>query len=201
MKVIGFLLAASVAASPAAAQDWKEYGYPEYRFAVTFPADPRIETATHQVAEGRAVPARVFSVRQGSVLFSLTVAELGNTGLSESAVIDHAISRLAEAGEVKFDIPHRIYQVYGRQLSIAGTDGSRSTVALFDYKGRLYQIEGKALTGTDDAMVDAMRFQQSLVFTDGGSNRSPAQIRSIQEGCRDVANPAGLDDPRCQARR
>jgi hypothetical protein len=200
MRPIAFILATYLAAAPAAAQGWKEYSYPEYRFAVTFPADPRIETTTYQIAQGRTVPARVFLLRQGSVRFSMTVAELANTGLAESAVIDYAIQRLAEGGEVKVNIPHRIDEVYGRQLSIAGADGSRSTVALFDYKGRFYQIEGTALTGASDPMVDTMRFQQSLIFTDGGSNRSPAQIRAIRDGCRGVVNPAGLDDPRCQDR-
>jgi hypothetical protein len=200
MRLIVFALSACLVAAPAATQGWKEYSYPEYRFTVTFPADPRIETTTYQVAQGRTVPARVFLLRQGSIQLSMTVAELANTGLSESAVIDHAIQHLSERADVKVNIPHRIDEVYGRQLSIAGADGSRSTVALFDYKGRFYQIEGTALTGASDAMVDAMRFQQSLIFTDGGSNRSPAQIRAIRDGCRAVVNPAGLDDPRCQDR-
>jgi hypothetical protein len=43
-----------------------------------------------------------------------------------------------------------------------------------------------------------IRFQQSLIFTDGGSNRSPEAIRAIRAACREVVNPAGLDDPRCQ---
>jgi hypothetical protein len=69
---------------------------------------------------------------------------------------------------------------------------------VFDYNGRLYLVEGKALPG-GAATVDVLRFQQSLVFTDGGSNRSADAIRAIREGCRGAANPAGLDDPRCRA--
>jgi hypothetical protein len=129
------------------------------------------------------------------------VAELAGTGLEESAVIDLAIKALSQGGEVKIDIPHRIYRIYGRQLSILGADGSRSTVAVFDYNRRLYLVEGKALPG-GAATVDVIRFQQSLVFTDGGSNRSADAIRAIREGCRGgEANPAGLDDPRCRTAR
>jgi hypothetical protein len=41
-------------------------------------------------------------------------------------------------------------------------------------------------------------FQQSLVFTDGGSNRSEDAICTIREACRGAAfNPACVDDPRC----
>jgi hypothetical protein len=105
----------------------------------------------------------------------------------------------SEGGEVKINIPHRVYQVYGRQLSITGAGGSRSTVALFDFNGCLYQVEGKTLPGGNP--LDMLRFQQSLVFTGGGSNRSADAIRAIREGCgAGVANPAGLDDPRCARR-
>jgi hypothetical protein len=198
MRLIAFILAVFVASGPAAAQSWQEYSYPAYSFTVAFLADPQIETTTYQVADGRSVEARVYSVRQNNGVFKVTVAELANANLEESAVLDHAIKSLSEGGEVKINIPHRIYKVYGRQLSILGADGSRSTVAVFDYNGRLYQIEGKALPGGD--VTDIIRFQQSLVFTDGGSNRSPDAIRAIREACRGaagVANPAGPDDPRC----
>jgi hypothetical protein len=42
-------------------------------------------------------------------VLKVTIAELANTGLEESAVIGHAIKTLSAGGEVKFDIPHRIY--------------------------------------------------------------------------------------------
>src|SRR5277367_4119078 len=50
--------------------------------------------------------------------------------LDESAVIGHAIKTLSAGGEVKLDILHRIYKVYGRQLNVLGADGTRSTVAV-----------------------------------------------------------------------
>lgn len=203
MRMIAFVLAAFVVSSPAVAQTWQEYSYPDYAFTVAFPANPRIENTTYQVADNRSVPARVYSVREDRSVFTVTVADLANTGLDEKAVIDHAIKTLSAGGEVKFDIPHRIYKVYGRQLSILGADKSRSTVALFDYDGRLYQIEAKALPGNDSA-AETLRFQQSLVFTDGGANRSAETINAIRAACRGSgeapANPAGLDDPRCRRR-
>jgi hypothetical protein len=71
-------------------------------------------------------------------------------------------------------------------------DGSRSTVSVFDYNGRLYQLEAKALPGASDGPADTVRFEQSLVFTDGGSNRSEDTIRAIREGCHsDALNGAG----------
>jgi hypothetical protein len=165
MPLIAFVLAVFVASSPAAAQSWKEYSYPDHAFTVSFPAEPKVETTTYLAADGRAVTALVYSVTQAQGTFKMTIAELSAAGLDENAVIDHAIKTLSRGGEIKLDIPHRISRVYGRQLSIAGADGSRSSVALFYHDQRLYQIEGVALA-SGNATADAIRFQQSLVFTD-----------------------------------
>jgi hypothetical protein len=205
MRSIPFVLAAFVVSGPAAAQSWEEYSYPKYAFAVAFPAKPQVEETTYQVADNRSVPARVYSVRQGDVIFKMTVAELAGTNLEESAIIDHAIKTLSQGATVRLNIPARIYQVYGRQLTVEGADSSRSMVQLFDYKDRFYQIEAKALPGQNvsGSHADAVRFHQSLTFIDGGSNRSEDEVRAIREVCRSLVNPgfgAGLDDPACKAR-
>ena len=80
---------------------------------------------------------------------------------------------------------------------------------MFDIMGRLYQIEAKVMPPGGNEF-ELTRFQQSLVFERGISNRSQEQVRAIREGCRGLAgvlnaagnpvNPAGVDDPRCQAR-
>ena len=209
MRSIPFILAAFAFSAPAAAQSWEEYNYPEYAISVSFPASPRIETTTYQVAEGRSVPARVYSVRQDKSEFKMTVADLANSGLDEKAVIDYAIKALSQGATVKVNVPARIYQAYGRQLTLERGDGSRSMAAMFDIAGRLYQIEAKGPPGASE--FELTRFQQSLVFDRAVSNRSPEQVRAIREGCRGLigvlnaagnpVNPAGLDDPRCQVRR
>jgi len=199
MRFIAFLLVALAFSGPAVAQAWKDYTSSDYGFTVSFPSDPEITNSTFQAVDGRTVPARVWTVTRNKNIFKVTVADLANTGLQESAVIDHAIRTLSQGGEVKVNFPHRIYQVYGRQISIVGQDGSRETAAVFDYNGRLYQIEAKMLPGGDD--TDVIRFQQSLIFTDRGSNRPQDTIQAIRQACRGaVNNPAGIDDPRCQKR-
>lgn len=174
MRRIALIFALFAISGPAAAQSWTEYSYPDDAFRVSFPAEPKIETTTYQAADGHAVPARVYSVAQDNAEFRMTIADLTETGLAESAVIDQAIATLAQSGEVKINIPARVSRVFGRQLSIQGTDGSRTSVALFDYKGRLYQIEGKSLPNRN-ATADAIRFQQSLIFTDNGTNAAPGE--------------------------
>jgi hypothetical protein len=209
MRSIPLILVAFAFSAPAVAQSWEEYSYPEYAISVAFPASPQIETTIYQIADGRSVPARVYSVRQDKGEFKMTVAELANTGLGEKAVIDHAIKALSQDATVKVNVPARIYRVYGRQLTIDGADGSRSMVAIFALMGRLFQIQAKVPPGGNE--FELTRFQQSLVFDRDVSNRSPEEVRAIREACPGLAgvlngagnpvNPAGVDDPRCQARR
>jgi hypothetical protein len=153
----------------------------------------------------RALNLELQAAMNPAVVFSMIVAELKGTNLEESAVVDHAIKMLSQSATVRLNIPARIYQVYGRQLTVEGADGSRSMVQLFDYKNRLYQIEAKALPDQNvgNPQSDVVRFHQSLDFTDGGSNRSEEAVRAIHEVCRGLVNPAfgaGLDDPACTVR-
>jgi hypothetical protein len=175
---------------PAGAQSWQEYSYPDYSFRISFPADPQSEATAYRVTDDRTVEAQVYAVRSANAEFKVTVADLGNTGLDENVVIDHAVKALSEGGEAKINIPHRINRVFGRQLSIVEGDGSRVAVALFDYNGRLYQGEGKSLATGNDGTADAIRFVQSLIFTGGGSNRSAEQIQAGRVAC-DGAGGAG----------
>jgi hypothetical protein len=182
MRLVTLVLAAALLGGPAAAQDWKEYSYPSEAFTVSFPAEPKIENTTYQTINGRSVEARVYSVTQDASTFKMTIAQLANPssgepGPDESAVIDHAIMTLSEGGEVKVNIPHRINRIFGRQISVAWPDGSRLSAAEFYNNGRLYQIEAKTLPAVNMATADAIRFQQSLMFTGGGSNRPPGTGR------------------------
>ena len=172
MRLAIFMLALFPLASLASAQSWKEYSYPEFAFTVSFPAEPKIETTTYAIADGQAAPATAYSVALATGTFKMTVVDLSKAGLEDTAVIDQAIKALARDGEVKVNLPARVGRVFGRQLSILGADGSRSSDALFYYEGRLYQIEGIALP-PGNSTSDAIRFQQSLIFTDHGTNAGP----------------------------
>jgi hypothetical protein len=203
MRRFALILTLFAISGPAAAQSWTEYSYPDDAFRVSFPAEPKIETTTYQAADGHAVPARVYSVAQDNAEFRMTIADLSDTGLAENAVIDQAIAALSKGGEVKVNIPARVSRVFGRQLSIQGADGSRTSVALFDYKGRLYQIEGKSLPNRN-ATADAIRFQQSLIFTDNGTNlapgeRGPRGERGEQRGERRRDRAGGPRGPAARA--
>src|SRR5882672_9666655 len=118
-------------AGPAAAADWQEYAYPDFSFTVHFPADPKIEIATYESTDGRLFEARIYSVTQDTGVFKMTVAEVPDGGPDENALIGHAVKTMTEGSVIKVDIPHRIRQVYGRQLGLVGANGGYSYVAVF----------------------------------------------------------------------
>jgi hypothetical protein len=198
MRLFVLIPALFAFAAPAAAQNWQEYSYPDYSFSVSFPAEPQIDAATYPVTGDRTVNARVYTVRRDDAEFRVTVADLGDPRPEEAAVLDHAIKMLSDGGEVKVNIPHRINRVFGRQLSIVEGDGSRASVALFDYQGRLYQIEGKSLPG-GNATADVIRFVQSLAFTGGGSNRSADEPRAGRAGCNEQSAQESTSPPSADA--
>jgi hypothetical protein len=198
MRLIAFVLAALAVSGPAAAE-WKEFNSVSEGFGVVFPADPDVEEiAMFEVVPGKMVPAHVYSARYDNSLFKMTVVDGRDAGLQETPVVDQALKRLTQGGEVKINFPHRIYRIYGRQLSVARPD-SLTTAALFFANDRLYQIESTKFAGGSD--TDAIRFHQSLTFDRNVANRTTQQMQAIRAACNGAnANPAGLDDPRCPRR-
>jgi hypothetical protein len=165
MRLRAFFFA-MVLASPGGAAEWQEYKFPDHSFTVQFPSDPKIETTAYHTPDGRSFDAHVYSATQETGVFTLTVAQIPETGnqVQEDALMNEAVKRMSEGGLIKFDIQHRIRWFYGRQLGIAGVNGGYSYVAVFHHNNLLYQIEGRAFVAGGQAEVDAMRFQQSLDF-------------------------------------
>jgi hypothetical protein len=150
----------------ALADDWREYENQDYSFTIHFPVDPTVETATYQAADGRSFPAHVFSAKEDTGTFKVTVVEMpGEETGPNAAVMKEATKAAAGDCVIKFDIEHRVRSVYGRQLGIAGANGGYSYVALFYRNSRLYLVEGNAFVAGGQAEVDAARFQQSLDLT------------------------------------
>ena len=196
MRLIAFVLAVFVVSGPAAAE-WKEFNSVAEGFGVVFPADPDVdEVAMFEVVPGKMLAAHVYSARYNNSLFKMTIVDGRDAGLQEAPVIDQALKRLTQGGELKINIPHRIYRIYGRQVSVARPDGSLTTAAVFFANERLYQIESTKFAGGSAA--DAIRFHQSLTFDRNVANRTPQQMQAFRAACVGInANPAGLDDPRC----
>lgn len=150
----------------ASAQGWQEYVYGDYGFAVSFPDTPKIESGRYQLPDGTSVPARIYSVTDPAGDYRVVIANFANRPEGENAIIDAAETNLKRNGEVRVEMGARVQAVFGRQLSLAGHDGSHVSAALFVYQHQLYQIAGTAAPAAARAgSSDVIRFQQSLRFT------------------------------------
>ena len=108
MRLIAFVLAALIVSGPAAAE-WKELSSVAEGFGVVFPADPDVEEmAMFEIVPGKMVPARIYSARYDNSLFEMTVVDGRDAGLQEAPVIEQAIKRMTQGGELKINIPHRM---------------------------------------------------------------------------------------------
>jgi len=159
------ILALAMAPAAATAQAWKTYSYPSPGFAVQFPAPPSVEDDTFRTARGGALPMTRYVLRQEGVVFSVEVVDFSAAQADSLAAIAEAEKRFGTAGKVTVAIDARINREFGRELSVAGDDGSRSTVAIFFVSRRLVELVAKALPPNPLARsADAIQFQQSLQF-------------------------------------
>jgi hypothetical protein len=95
----------------------------------------------------------------------MTVADFSNIQIDQKAAIADAERAIGVTGKVTFAVDARIDRDYGRELSIAGADGSRSAVAIFFVNKHLYELIGQSLAPDAAAGSDnTIRFQQSLSF-------------------------------------
>jgi hypothetical protein len=158
-------LATSLATSAAAAEDWRNYDYPDAGFAVHFPAAPRAVEVAYTTLSGAKVPARAWSARLENVVYTVTVADFSRNEAGQKNAIEDAVKLAGQGGEVKVDVEARINRQYGRELSIVTPEGVRAVMAIFFFGGRLYQLDGRASgPGADGASARLIRFQQSLQF-------------------------------------
>jgi hypothetical protein len=159
------LMAMALRAETACAQSWQAYSYADAGFAVQLPAAPTVTKGSFKTNTGVTVPAATYSLRQPDALYTLTVADFSQAGVDQQALVDEAVKSFESAGEIKVNVAERIDRHFGRQLSVAGKDGSRSAVAIFFVNRKLYELEGRALPPRPEAgSANTIRFEQSLEF-------------------------------------
>ena len=206
MRLIVLALAAFIASGPAAAQaiepPWKIYPEVTEGFLLTFPGEPEINYTMWELVPKRPAPASVYSVRYNDALFRMTVVDAGDSFLKEDPIVARAVEKIAEGGTLTENEPTRVYQVYGRSLSVARPSGITTIAVVFYVNDRLYMVE---TTGPRTAGSDMFRYLRSLSFDSNIKNRTKEQLDAIWASCTRGVNgtqlpllPSGLDDPRCE---
>jgi hypothetical protein len=177
-----------VVATPARAQTWEKFFYPELGVAIQLPGEPTVTQGSYPTPTG-PVPAVIYSVQQDTSTFSLTVADFSSRSGDQRAAVEKALSAIRSSGDVKLDVDECVSGQPGREFSVLGKDGSASKVSVFAVGSRLFLLEAKLLP--PNVLRDsgeAARFQQSLSF---GSGR----VENSQPACRGRAGPASVVSP------
>jgi hypothetical protein len=165
------VLAAWLMPVVAATQEWTVYPYPDAGFAIQFPAPPTVEKSTFRTAAGVSLPMTRYAVHQDRSVYTLSVVDFSSTSADATSTIAETEKSFGLSGKVTVAIDARVNRAYGRELSISGTDASRSAVAIFFVNRHLYTLVGQSLPpNAIEKSGDAIRFQESLQFTgDGGA--------------------------------
>lgn len=182
----------SLAATPAAAQEWVEYVHRTDRFAQTFPAMPEVTETSRVSAHGVVFPARIYSVEYGTNRYSLTVVDYteaegrhaerpdqtdASSGgrfwvMDVRASVAHQAQTIREqtreaGGEIAYEGWADIDKIEGHQMVIVNADQSRSFIGMHLNASRLYMVEATAPQGYPPPAW----FQQSLQFLDEEGSR------------------------------
>ena len=163
--------------------------YPVPGFSIQFPGVPAVETDTIKNSTGVSLPMTHYVVRQDRIIYTLNVVNHSSTNADALSTIVETQRSLGASGKITGVTGARIGRYFGHALSLEGTDGSRSAIAIFFVDKHLYTVVAQALPpNANEESGDATRFQQSLQFlTDdsgffglfGGSNRANSAVSTV----------------------
>jgi hypothetical protein len=179
----------------AVAQHWQVYRYPDAGFAVQFPAPPVVQQDRFTTAAGATVPMTRYVARQDGILCTLSIIDFSGTHADATGTIARTEKSFGASGKVTVAIDARVNREFGRELSVTGADGSRSSVAIFFVDQHLFLLVGRSLP--PDAIArsgDAIRFEESLQFIGphggfGGHGRFRRFRGQGRERFRDSVDP------------
>lgn len=170
---------------PALAATWSHYAYSDDGFAVQAPVEPTPVKGTFKTPTGASTPEVTYAGREDDAVFQVTVIDLRGTSVDKQAALDMGVKTLSALGQVKANVEERIDREFGRNLTIEGADGSRTTASVFFVNGRLYELVGKALPPDPNAGSNkTMRFQESLELIGLGAEANRPENRPDGEGPR-----------------
>lgn len=162
---VAILMALWLLPAAAIAQDWQTYRYPDAGFAVQFPTPPAVEKGNFTTPAGASLPMTNYVARQEGIIYSLKVVDFSGVNADGTQTIADTEKSFGTSGKVTVAIDARINRNYGRELSVNGTDGSRSAVAIFFANKHLFLLVGQSLPPNAIARSgDAARFEESLQF-------------------------------------
>jgi hypothetical protein len=147
-----------------AAESWFIYVDRNERFAVNFPAQPKVEDFTMESEYQAELTAKRYSVDSNGSQYIVTVINYENaatlTDLRGS--IAFAATKYRQMGKVTYDAYQEIDRVPGHQLQITTPEGRRIFVGFNLYDRRLFILEANVPANRPPPEL----FRDSLQFLD-----------------------------------
>lgn len=148
-------------AGAAAAEPRTKYVNRDLQFTINFPEAPRIEHTTFDSTRGRAIPAQVFSVEEGTALYKLTVVDFSEHVEFERGAVADAAESLMRRGEGNHNRFAYMDGLPGHHLSLNEPSGRRLQATIYLYDHLLYIVEGSDIA---EAPLPSW-FTYSLIIT------------------------------------
>ena len=166
---IAAVAAAALLLPAVAVAQWMEFEDRGEFFSVNFPADPVITSATYQPQRGRPLPARVYTVKEGPRMYTVTVVNFATANVVDvpGAVAWEAWNFRKRGGEVTYDAYAQVDRIAGHQLHITHPDKTQSFIGIYLHARRLYVLEARVPPDSPGAV----HFQQSLQILDEAGSR------------------------------
>ena len=143
--------ASAAAAAAATAADWQEYVYSGDRFAIQFPAEPSMSSASFDTVLATGVTANVYSLEFENILFEATVVELDGLAGRGANFLNEVAYNLQRSGNVIFhDFPrvaNRENATFGHTMVVDTEDGRRIPLDLLFREWPLLQSERNRSSG------------------------------------------------------
>lgn len=198
MSILRFAAVASIVvfADTALAQRWQPLTSAEDGFQMMVPGPMEVETVEYESEYGIVVPANIYSHRNDTGRYRLTVVDfrdaqrlheerieaLDDVYLPIYGEVDVRASIAFEARKIReraetieYDNYHYINRVDGHQLHTTNPDGTRTFAGIYLHRSRLYVLEATINPGSPPGGM----FQQSLQFVD--DNGEPVGYRNFDQ--------------------
>lgn len=176
------------ALAPGIANAWVGYRDMTSLFSVNFPREPDVRDFDYVSDYGATLPGRVYSVKDGKSLHSVTVIDFNDAVDKYADIADktddtdfrmmwiydqrgaiayEAAKMRQRGGKILYDGWHHIDRIEGLQLVLANPDGSTTYAGFYLHARRLYILEATVPEGAPPQGL----FQQSLAFLDEDGNQ------------------------------
>ena len=160
-------MAAALAPTAAAAQNWIEFADPTWGVEINFPHDPNVEDIDYAPMVGEAVPGRIYSGETDYGRYTLTIASFASQPTDAMTAIWHAARAIRAKGEVTYFDYQDLDGIPGVIVSVTEPDGGLIQSGIYFVHQRLYIAEGRVAAGNPPPS----NFQQSINIIDPAGNR------------------------------